>query len=123
MSSPSRLFLTCVAIVIAIVASAAPAQAKAPPRGKYDCTISGNLFGVLTIKSKGRYSHRGSSGTFRAKGGSVRFPDGIVAWRISFKGGSLGGMKGRWHRTSDGVDEIALKNPINGFESIYCDRR
>ncbi|MBI4897592.1 MAG: hypothetical protein HY827_04405 [Actinobacteria bacterium] len=104
---------------------AAPAAAKAPPRGAYDCVIGsgGTLFGTLTIKSKSRYAHRGSHGTFRAKGGLRTYPDGIAAYPISFKKGTLGGMKGRWHKTSDGVYEIALRNPTDDFESIYCDRR
>lgn len=105
-------------------AVAAPAGAKAPPAGKYDCVISGStLFGTLTIKAAGRYTHRGSTGTFSAPGGAVRYPDGIRAYKISFSRGTLNRMKGRWHRTTDGVDEIALRNPKTGTESIYCDRR
>ena len=108
--------------------SAPLAHAKAPPKGKYDCTIgAGTLFGTLTIKAGGAYSHRGSKGTFRAKGGKVEFPDGLRGWRISFKGGGLAGMKGRWYKGNDGTPagnyEIALRNPGSDFESIYCDKR
>jgi hypothetical protein len=123
MAHHARFPVALLAIVLALALPAGSAAGKAPPKGKYDCTISGFLFGVLTIKSNNKYTHRGRNGTFRAGTKRLRFPDGIVAWRISFQRGTLGGMKGRWHRTSDGVDEIALKNPRDNFESIYCDRR
>jgi hypothetical protein len=123
MARSARIPVALAAIVLALALPAGSAQGKAPPRGKYDCTISGFLFGVLTIKGNNEYTHRGTKGTFRAGVRRLRFPDGIVAWRISFKRGTLRGMNGRWHRTSDGVDEIALKNPRDNFESIYCDRR
>ena len=107
----------------------APASAKAPPTGKYDCVIGSNsiLFGTLAIKDSSHYTHRGSKGTFTATGGAVTFPDKIVGYRIGFKGGTLGGMKGRWYKAKDGTPsgnyEIALRNPRDDFESIYCDRR
>lgn len=113
------------AITLLALALASPAAAKAPPKGKYDCVIGayGNLFGTLTIKNGKRYTHRESKGTFKANGGAKKYDDGITAYPISFKKGDLGGMKGRWHKTSDGVYEIALRNPKDNFESIYCDKR
>lgn len=114
MRLPARF--ASLACVIAVLAPAA-AQAKAPPKGKYDCTIGeGTLFGVLAIKKGGKYSHRGSKGTFKHKGR-----------KLSFKGGTLNKMKGRWYKANDGTPkgtyEIALKNPGSGFESIYCGKR
>lgn len=125
MRIPSAVGLTCVLTI----GLAAPAAAKAPPTGKYDCVIGagGTLFGTLTIKGGSRYAHRGSKGQFTAKGSSVTFPDKIVGYRISFKHGTLNRMKGRWYKASDGTPsgnyEIALRNPGSDFESIYCDRR
>jgi hypothetical protein len=123
-----KLALLTAACVAALGLGTASASAKAPPKGKYDCTIGGStLFGTLTIKAHGHYKHRGTKGRYVAKGGSVKFPDGITGYRISFKGGSLKGMKGRWYKSNDGTAsgnyEIALRNPTDDFESIYCDRR
>ena len=120
--------VAALAAVAVLAVTAVPAAAKAPPRGKYDCTIGGStLFGTLTIKSSGRYAHRGSKGRYIAKGGAVTFPDGIVGYRIRFKSGTLGGMRGRWYKAKDGTPEgtyeIALRNPRDDFESIYCGRR
>jgi hypothetical protein len=117
------------ALLCAAVAVPVPfAEAKAPPRGKYDCTIGGStLFGTLTIANGGVYRHRGTKGTYTAKGGKVTFPDEVKGYRISFKGGSLAGVKGRWYKALDGTPEgtyeIALKNPRDDFESIYCSKR
>jgi len=120
-----RLLIACAAIALSL--PLADASAKAPPTGRYDCTIGGTLFGTLTIKARGAYTHRGSRGTFTARGGQVTFPDKIKGWRISFRRGTLGGMKGRWYKAKDGTPqgtyEIALKNPRNGVESIYGGRR
>ena len=125
-----RLSVTLAASSVSLaLLVAAPAVAKAPPTGKYDCTIGsgGTLFGTLTIKGGGKYRHRGTSGTYSAKGGKVTFPDGIAGYRISFRKGTLGGMKGRWYKAKDGTAqgtyEIALRNPRDDFESIYCGRR
>lgn len=119
----SRIAAAALAAATLCLVAALPAAAKSPPRGKYDCVIGSTLFGTLTIKSDHRYAHRGSKGTFRANGGAKKYDDGITAYPISFKKGTLNGMKGRWHKTSDGVYEIALRNPEDDFESIYCDRR
>jgi hypothetical protein len=112
----------------ALLLLAATAEAKAPPTGKYDCTIGGStLFGTLTIKRAGRYEHRGSKGTFTHGEKKKRFSDGIVGWTLRFKRGNLGGMRGRWYKASDGTPqgtyEIALRNPRDDFESIYCSKR
>lgn len=124
-----RVFSALSLTFVLAVGLASPAVAKAPPRGKYDCVIgSGNtLFGTLAIKDASHYTHRGSKGTFAARGGSVTYPDKIVGYKISFKGGTLNRMKGRWFKAKDGTPsgtyEIALRNPGSNFESIYCDRR
>lgn len=105
------------------------AEAKAPPRGAYDCVIGSNsiLFGTLKIKAERKYSHRGSKGKYVARGGQVRFSDGVVGYKIRFKKGGLAGMQGRWYKGSDGTPqgsyEIALRNPRDDFESIYCTKR
>jgi hypothetical protein len=98
--------------VVLAVAVAAPAQAAGPPVGKYECVIGSSsiLFGTLAIKSGKRYAHRGTKGTFTVPS----------AKKLRFKGGDLGGMRGRWTKTSSGTFEIALRNPRDDFESIYC---
>ena len=109
--------------------SAAPlaAEAKAPPKGKYDCVIGTILFGTLTIKDKSHYAHRGTKGTYTHGSTKKTFHDGIVGWTLRFKGGDLGGMRGRWYKGNDGTPEgtyeIALRNPRDDFESIYCGKR
>jgi hypothetical protein len=102
-----------VAVILVAALAAVPAQAAAPPRGTYECVIGANsiLFGNLVIKGAGKYAHRGTKGTFTSSGKKLRF-----------KGGDLKGMRGRWYRTTDGKVEIALRNPRDDFESIYCDR-
>jgi len=111
----------CIGALLAV--AVAPAEAKAPPAGKYECVIGSTLFGNLQIKSGGSYRHRGTSGTFKAGSKRVSFKDGRKGYRISFKKGSLNGFKGRWYRSpTDGTYEIALLNPVDNFESIYCDK-
>lgn len=92
--------------------AAPPALAAGPPTGRYDCVIGSNsiLFGTLVIKSGMKYAHRGTKGTF-----TVPAPK-----KLRFKGGDLGGMRGRWYKSTSGVFEIALRNPRDDFESIYC---
>ncbi len=123
---------TLVRITLALCAVAllvpATAPAKAPPKGKYDCTIGGSqLFGTLTIKKGGKYSHRGTKGRFKHGRKRSTFADGIKGYKLSFKGGGLNKIKGRWYKAKDGTPagtyEIALKNPGSGFESIYCGKR
>ena len=126
MSVSTRIALLAAALVLV---PASPSGAKAPPVGRYDCTIgTANLgFGTLTIRSHNRYSHRRTKGRFEHGHAKVTFGDGKQGWRISFKSGGLKGFKGRWYKASDGTPEgnyeIALKNPKNGIESIYCDKR
>ncbi len=100
-----------VACAAALLLPAASADAAAPPKGRYDCVIgsSGTLFGTLVIKSGAKYAHRGTKGTFRATGKNLRF-----------KRGTLDGMRGRWYVSSSDRPEIALRNPRDDFESIYC---
>lgn len=118
---------TCLLGCVVALLMPAGAQAKAPPKGKYDCTIGGStLFGTLTIKKGGKYTHRGSKGTFK-HGKRTTFADGIKGYKLSFKGGTLNKIKGRWYKATDGTPkgtyEIALKNRGSGFESIYCSKR
>jgi hypothetical protein len=96
--------------VLIVAATAAPAQAALPPNGRYDCVIgsSGTLFGTLVVKGK-TYKHRGTKGTLSGTKKDLRL-----------KGGDLGGMRGRWYKSSTGPYEIALRNPKDDFESIYC---
>ena len=119
----SLVVVACLALV-----AASGAGAKAPPLAKYDCVIgSGNiLFGTLAILGSGKYTHRGTHGTFTTGAVLTKFKDGPVGYTIRFKGGSLNGISGRWYRASAGggkfTYEIALKNPRDNFESIYCDK-
>ena len=111
-------------LLVGLILAVPESGAKFPPRASYDCTISGILFGTLKIKGGGKYTHRGSNGTFKAGSKLVAFPDDIKGWRLKFSGGTLAGMRGRWYRTSTpGVSEIALRNPRDDFESIYCTQR
>lgn len=119
---------TAVVLSLAALLLAVPAaEAKAPPLCKYDCTVgSGILFGTVSIKADGRHTHRGTKGTFTTGAKRVTFPAKVSGYRVSFKGGSLAGIKGRWYKASDGTPagtfEIALKNPRDDFKSIYCSK-
>lgn len=121
-----RVFIAAMCASLALPVAAA--VAKAPPKGKYECTIGGSmLFGNLNIKSPSSYTRHGKTGKYSAQGGIRTFPDGVRGWSIKFKSGSLKGFKGRWYKAKDGTPggtyEIALENPLNDFESIYCVRR
>jgi hypothetical protein len=100
--------------IVAMLAIAAPASAGAPPRGLYECTISGTYFGDLTIKKDNKYVRNGVTGKFTFKGRNLSFPSG------GFKG-----FTGRWYMTTGSgpsTPEIALRNPQDDFEDIYCGR-
>jgi hypothetical protein len=120
------LVLTSAASMSAL-ATVPLAGAQAPPSRSYDCTIGGStLFGTLEVRGAGRYTYDGKAGTFAAGTSPVKFPDKTSGWTLTFKGGGLSGYKGRWYFANGGpgrrhVPEIALKNPTDGFESIYCD--
>lgn len=119
-----RSLVTALTVALAL-SLVAPAIAKAPPTGKYDCTISGMSFDSVTIKSGNKYKRFGKSGKFTAGAKKIKFPDKFVGYKITFKTGPLKGFKGRWYRAKDsagGTYEIALRNPEDDFESIYCDR-
>lgn len=109
-----RKLLIVVLLLLALGAPSAQGAFAPPPVGRYDCVIGANsiLFGTLVIKSGKRYAHRGTRGTFRTP----------AAKRLRFVKGGLGGMRGRWYRSSTGRYEIALRNPRDDFESIYCTR-
>lgn len=114
------------AALLSLVAVPA-ASAASPPLGSYECTIgsSNYLFGTLVVQARGRYTKDDTKGTFTTGAAPVRFKDGITGTTIRFKGGSLNGISGRWYRSKGAgvTHEIALKNPKDGFESIYCDRQ
>ncbi|MDP8911442.1 MAG: hypothetical protein M3M94_05190 [Actinomycetota bacterium] len=117
----SFIVVTVLACVLAALVPAT-ASAKAPPRGKYDCVISGNiLFGTIVIRSGARYTHRGTRGRF-THGRARRDARLGTVYPLRFRGGTLNNMKGRWYRTTSGRFEIALRNPRSNFESIYCTR-
>lgn len=108
------------AAIIAFFA-AQPAVAKSPPEGKYGCSIGGIYFGELKITSSDIYRRYGKKGKYKAGGAKIHFDDGVTGYTIRFKTGPLKDFKGRWYRAGSGTAEIALKNPEDGFESIYCD--
>lgn len=121
--------LSVALVVVVVLASVSVAEAAAPPVGKYQCVIGSNniLFGDLFILAGGKYTHRGTKGTFTAGARLVTFKDKKKGYTIAFKGGDLNGISGRWYPTkpseySSVTHEIALKNPRDGFESIYCDK-
>lgn len=110
----------------AVVAGGSVAEAKSPPKGKYSCTIgsANSLFGDITIKAGNRYKYSrfGKVGRFDGKNKPRPLSRG-VPYGIRFKSGGLNHYKGRWYKTTSGTFEIALENPRDGFESIYCDKR
>ena len=118
--------IALLALVLAALAPAPLAEAKSPPKGKYQCTISGIIYGDLFITGKKTYKFgldgKYKKGKYRAKGkvGSGTYKGQS---KISFRTGRLKKHNGRWFRSTSGQYEIALKNPESGFESIYCDRR
>jgi len=121
--------LPLAALAALLLALPSPGLAKAPPKGKYDCVIGSSsiLFGTLAIKADNKYSHRDTKGSFKHGAKKKRFSDGRTGWTIKFKGGDLGGISGRWYKTGSAAPlpshEIALRNPEDDFESIYCDKR
>lgn len=113
--------LVCVAALFGAIA-AAPAVAKPPPKGKYSCTIGGYYADKVIIKSATRYKRFGKTGKYVAgekkrSFGSYRPYKGYA---ITFKTGPFKGFKGNWHKSAYG-NEIALKNPSDGYEDTYCD--
>ena len=117
--------LSAIGILALVLAFAATAEAKSPPKGRYDCVIGADsqLFGSITIKSKGayRYSRFGKSGTFKAGRTKKNF-SGTPAYPIRFKGGGLSRYSGYWFTSKTGTHEIALAAPKSGFTNIYCDK-
>jgi hypothetical protein len=107
-----RSLLVLALTAFAALAVAAPAAAGPPPRGLYECTIDGILFGDVTIKKDNKYLRNGVVGKFSVKGR-----------KLSFNTGGFKGIKGRWYMaTGSGPDvpQLALRNPLDDFESIYC---
>lgn len=98
------------------------AFAKSPPKAKYECTIGNILFGDIQITGATTYTRYGKKGTYAAGTKLTRWKDKTVpGYTIVFKTGPLKNYKGRWYTSKGGVHEIALRNPIDNFESIYCD--
>lgn len=96
----------------AVLAFSATASAGPPPRGLYECTISGSYFGDLKILKDGKYERNDEVGKFSFKGR-----------KLNFKTGGFKGFKGRWYMTTGSgpsTPEIALRNPEDDFEDIYC---
>lgn len=116
-----RILVAICAVAALLAGAPAAAHAKAPPKGTYECTISGTYFGTVTITGAKTYRRSGKSGRYTAKGTTTR-PGGIRAYRISFTTGPFKSFRGDWRKTTDGTYEIALRNPIDNFESIYCDK-
>lgn len=118
----TRVFtLTAIAVVVLTGVAAPPAVAKAPPKGTYGCTTEGYLFGSLEITGKNTYTRNDKNGKYKAGSEKITFDDGFVGYKIKFKTGSFKGYKGRWYKADSGTAEIALQNPIDGFEDTYCD--
>jgi hypothetical protein len=112
-----------VAALCAALALPGAAEAKAPPKGQYKCTTGGKSSGKLRIRSAGSYTRRGKKGKFAARGGKQEYDDGARGWDIKFRTGSFRGLKGRWYKTRNGGIQIALDDPLNKGESVYCFRR
>jgi hypothetical protein len=115
MRTPVRLTVAALAVA-ALVAVPVAALASSPPKGKYSCTIGGStLFGTLYVTGSKAYRYDASDG--RGKPGKYT----SSGTKLTFKTGPLKGMKGRWVKTKQGP-EVALRNPRDNFESIYCDK-
>ncbi len=118
-----RLVAVLIGLVTALVVIA-PATAKAPPKHRYECTIGGIYAGTVTIKSATTYKRFGKTGKYVAgkkKRTYGRAPYQYKGYAIKFRTGPFRGFKGQWHRSNGGINEIALRNPLNGFEDTYCD--
>lgn len=119
MDSKRRLSAVAATVGLAVAGLAAGAEAKSPPTGKYECTIGGLYADTVTIKSATKYKRFGEKGKYKA-GDEKKTYDGYKGYPIKFKTGPFEGFKGNWHKGNDGTNEIALKNPISGFEDTYC---
>jgi hypothetical protein len=113
---PMRRSLQVVLLAVALLLpTTAVAAAGPPPRGLYECTIGGLYFDEVKIKQDNQYERFGKTGKFAGKGR-----------KINFTSGPFKGFKGRWYMADDGggvqTPEIALKNPLNDFEDIYCSK-
>jgi hypothetical protein len=121
-----KLLLLAAAVSVLALAVSPLAEAKAPPVGKYECTIGDIFFGTIAILPGGRYTHGKPHGTFTTGLRLTKYKDGITGYAIAFHGGDLNRFNGRWHVANAGggkkTVEIALRNPKDNFESIYCDK-
>ena len=114
MPTPFR-FLALV-LAVSALAFVPAALGSSPPKGKYSCTIGGStLFGTLYITGSKAYRYDASDG--RGKPGKFT----SSGKKLTFRTGPLKKMKGRWIKTQQGP-EVALRNPRDNFESIYCDK-
>ena len=116
-----RIMVVSAMSAAALAAAPATGVAKSPPRGEYECTIGGTYFGSVWITGAKTYKRSGKSGRYTAQGTTTR-PGGVRAYKISFTTGPFKKFRGDWRKTTDGKYEIAQRNPIDDFESIYCDK-
>ncbi len=107
MRRPVQILLLTVAVALPFFG--ATATAGPPPRGLYECTISGTYFDDVTIKADGKYERFGKTGKFTTKGR-----------KIAFTSGPFKNFKGEWEKTNPPGYEIELRNPIDDYEDIYC---
>ena len=117
-----RLGTGVVLSVVALILTGPPAAlAKSPPKGVYECTIGGIYADTVKISGKTTYKRFGKSGKYKAGNKKKTFYDAYKGYTIKFKTGPFEGFKGNWHKSGTGINEIALKNPLSGFEDTYCD--
>jgi hypothetical protein len=101
-----------------VLALPAPASAKLPPSGLWECVILPPEIGTPSIylgdlRIKGdKYKVDDSGwGKMKSPGGrKIKFTTGV--WK--------GLWRGEWERTSTGVLEIALTDIKENFETAYC---
>jgi hypothetical protein len=108
------------AACVAALSLAAPAQAAAPPNGRYDCsyTDSGRTAWFIKIVSASKYSYNGKkSGKYSTSGK-----------KITFKSGPMKGLykHANWKRAASGLTYMSLYDgPSYGHSStdVQCLRR
>jgi hypothetical protein len=122
-SSAKRLAsLLAAAALLASLALPAPAAAKLPPSGFYECVLASvnQYLGDLTIKGDQYKVNKSAWGKMtNPSGRKIRFKSG--AWKGLFRG--------EWERAKSVLEpgktivEIELTEIESGFESSYCTKR
>jgi hypothetical protein len=106
----ARHLTTCAVIALALLAaiatvSAAKVPAKLP--GTYHCNYAlGNTVGIFPLPPNGLYDLRLRKNRTYAFGGSAGYPGGTFRVKknvVSFHGGYLDGVHGRWIARLSGV--------------------